>query len=742
MLERENRSFSLSLDTHTHTQHTTGLGKTIQTIAFLSYLKHDLQLQGPSLVVVPLSVISNWVEEIKRWAPDFKVLRLHSSNAEERERIKGILVDNPLSIDVVVTTYEMMVSNNTKHLLSSRIVWRYVIIDEGHKVKNENTNISNQMLRVQSEGRILLTGTPLQNNLHELWALLCYLHHDIFSDSSHPFDDAFDLTRHQCNDDTLSQAHYLLRLFQLRRLKAEVELTMPKKLEMKLMVGLSEEQKFWAKQLIFRDAGTLIRAQDGTNEEVSKNVYNRLSNLLMQLRKVCNHPWMMPNVDYEDDEKDELKSLVNASEKMKLLDRLLGKLRAKNHRVVIFSQFTAMLDILESYLTLKNLRYARLDGGTSRVRRALDIRVFNAKNSKIFCYLMSTRAGGLGINLQTADTVILYDSDWYVSIFLSVSLSLSLSIFLSLNTHTHTHTIHRNPQVDLQAMARVHRIGQKKLVHVYRFVTENTVEERVLLRAEKKLYLDKMVNRDSTQQAMEYEKLGVKEMLKLLRFGANAVFSSSTSSRFSDKDLNQLIRRDKNDFKDEKQRHRADKFEAQTAPLDFRNIAGLVPPGTKKSKSLSDISNDWLKTKKKRARKSRTVNVDGYSVLRENMDKKKIVEATQKKTRVKKKYIHESFCLICWDGGKLLCCDLCPASYHKSCLQEHGYVSLLFRIFVLRVLSCLHTNTTYTHTHTQVRVLTENRIQVSTSQLCLMRSRQRTSWWSSFEMYGVSDGVL
>ena len=139
-----------------------GLGKTVQTIAFLSYLKYDLKLQGPSLIVVPLSVLQNWVDEFRRWAPDFNVLRLHSSNMEERDRIKNIFIESPLSIDVVVTTYEMMVSKNTKHLLSSRVMWRYVVIDEGHKVKNEMTNISNQMLRVNSEGRILLTGTLIE----------------------------------------------------------------------------------------------------------------------------------------------------------------------------------------------------------------------------------------------------------------------------------------------------------------------------------------------------------------------------------------------------------------------------------------------------------------------------------------------------------------------------------------------------------------------------------------------------
>ncbi len=189
--------------------------------------------------------------------------------------------------------------------------------------------------------------------------------------------------------------------------------------------------------------------------------------------------------------------------------------------------------------------------------------------------------------------------NWYV---VYIDLCVTVSIIFSPTFETrHLENQHSNTNTRTQ-------------VHVYRFVTENTVEERILLRAEKKLYLDKMVNRDSTQQAMQYEKLDMKEMLKLLRFGANAVFSSAKSSTFSDKDLNQLIRRDKNKFKDEKQRHRADKFEAQTAPLDFRNMAGLNLQNSSKKKTLRDIGNEWIMSKKKRDRKSRIVNVDGFQV--------------------------------------------------------------------------------------------------------------------------------
>lgn len=175
--------------------------------------------------------------------------------------------------------------------------------------------------------------------------------------------------------------------------------------------------------------------------------------------------------------------------------RLLPKLQVGGHRVLIFSQFTKMLDILADYCRLRKFHYARLDGSTNRVQRAIDVRLFNQDNSPLFIFLMSTRAGGLGINLQTADTVILYDSDW-------------------------------NPQVDLQAIGRAHRIGQTKPVHVYRLITEGAVEERIYDRAQKKLYLSEMVNRDMAGQAEELDKLGKKELLNMLSFGADTIFNS------------------------------------------------------------------------------------------------------------------------------------------------------------------------------------------------------------------------
>ena len=209
-----------------------------------------------------------------------------------------------------------------------------------------------------------------------------------------------------------------------------------------------------------------------------------------------------------------VEELVASSGKLAVLDRLLAKLQSKGHRVVLFSMFTSMLDILEDVIRLRGYRYCRLDGSTNRVQRNVNIASFNAKDSPYFIFLMSTKAGGLGVNLQSADTAILYDSDW-------------------------------NPQGDLQAMARVHRIGQEKKVHVYRMVTRGTVEERIIQRAEKKLYLDQMVNRGSTAQAERMEALGTDAILKMLRFGADKIMSADGTEELalSDKDLERLIDR-------------------------------------------------------------------------------------------------------------------------------------------------------------------------------------------------------
>jgi superfamily II DNA/RNA helicase len=203
---------------------------------------------------------------------------------------------------------------------------------------------------------------------------------------------------------------------------------------------------------------------------------------------------------------------------MIMMHKLLLKLKAQESRVLIFSQMTRLLDILEDYMTINQYEYCRIDGGTNGELRDQYMHEFNEEGSTKFCFLLSTRAGGLGINLQTADVVILYDSDW-------------------------------NPQVDLQAMDRAHRIGQTKTVHVYRLVAEGTVEERIVQRAQKKLFLDKMVNRGSTAQAETLEKMDKAEMLRTLKFGVQSVFNSDGKMP-TDQELDAIIDRSDKEAKE------------------------------------------------------------------------------------------------------------------------------------------------------------------------------------------------
>jgi SWI/SNF-related matrix-associated actin-dependent regulator of chromatin subfamily A member 5 len=403
-----------------------GLGKTVQTIAFIGWLKLIRKVSGPYLVVAPLSVFPNWLREFRRFAPELRVLKLHSSNQAENTRLgKMDIVGN---YDVVVTTYDMMKSKSVRRPLVQSTHWRYIILDEGHIIRNEDTNIAHTMRAMHFQQVILLTGTPLQNNLHELWSLLNFLEPDIFA-SSERFDSCFQVSGANMRFDRslLLKVHTLLKPFMLRRTKLEVEKTVPPKVETKIMCPLSNIQAMWYKQLLLNENSLLqTSASDSAKELSSSNSsslvggvssngsnaqqWRRLKMLFMQLRKVSIHPFLFDEADLDIEVTDD--SIISASGKMEVLDLLLKKLHAARHRVVLFSQFTSMLDILEDYMNYRGYEHCRIDGQTNRVMRQVYINSFNAPDSKLFVFLMSTRSGGLGINLQTADTVILFDSDW------------------------------------------------------------------------------------------------------------------------------------------------------------------------------------------------------------------------------------------------------------------------------------------------------------------------------------------
>ncbi|KAK2196858.1 bifunctional Helicase [Babesia duncani] len=475
-----------------------GLGKTFQTISLMAYLKEHRGIDGLHLVLAPKSTIGNWIREINRFCPSLRALKF-IGNKEERTMMISTELD-PKKYDIIVTSYEICCK--TKNVLS-KLDWHYVIIDEAHRIKNDESKLSEVVRLFRTEYRLLITGTPLQNNLKELWALLNFLFPEVFA-SSEEFEETFDLVgpkdlsqeeREARNYKIIARLHDILRPFMLRRSKKDVLTGMPPKNELLLMVPLSKMQKQLYRDLLRKNVPDL-----GVEDSSKSGMHVQLLNLAMQLRKACNHPYLFEG--YEDRDSDPFgEHLVENAGKLSLLDKLLYRLLKSNSRILIFSQMSRMLDILEDYCRMRGYLYFRIDGNTSGEERDSQIASFNVPDSEVSIFLLSTRAGGLGINLATADVVILYDSDW-------------------------------NPQVDLQAIDRAHRIGQLKPVHVYRLVHEYTIEEKIIERATLKLQLDSAV--------IQHGKLRQKELLAMVQYGASHIFKAGNEG-ITDADLDVIL---------------------------------------------------------------------------------------------------------------------------------------------------------------------------------------------------------
>jgi SWI/SNF-related matrix-associated actin-dependent regulator of chromatin subfamily A member 5 len=481
-----------------------GLGKTLQTISFIGYLRHIAGITGPHLVAVPKSTLDNWKREFAMWCPEVNVLVLQGQKDERADLIKARL--QPDAFDVCITSYEMILREKT-HL--KKFSWEYIIIDEAHRIKNEESSLA-QMVRVfNSRSRLLITGTPLQNNLHELWALLNFILPDVFGDSA-AFDDWFS-QQNGDQDAVVQQLHKVLRPFLLRRVKADVEKSLLPKKEINLYVGMSDMQVQWYKKILEKDIDA-VNGGAGTKESKT-----RLLNIVMQLRKCCNHPYLFegaePGPPYTTDE-----HLVTNAAKMVMLDKLLKRMKAQGSRVLIFSQMSRVLDIMEDYSVMRGYQYCRIDGSTAHEDRIQAIDDYNKEGSEKFLFLLTTRAGGLGINLTSADIVVLFDSDW-------------------------------NPQADLQAMDRAHRIGQTKQVYVFRFVTEMAIEEKVLERAAQKLRLDQLVIQQGRSQQPAKNAASKDELLTMIQHGAEQVFQSkgplglAEDGSLGDEDFDAVMRR-------------------------------------------------------------------------------------------------------------------------------------------------------------------------------------------------------
>jgi len=490
-----------------------GLGKTIQTISLIAYLMEKKNDNGPYMIVVPLSTLSNWAIEFHKWAPTVNVV-IYKGKPQTRKQIYKEEVVGA-KFNVLLTSYEYVMLDKSD---LGKLEWNYIIVDEGHRIKNRNSKLSNVLRQYMSRHRVLLTGTPLQNDLGELWSLLNFLLPHIFN-SSDNFEQWFNApfsymqkkgkpeTQIQPNEEEqlliINRLHKVLRPFLLRRLKHDVESELPEKQEIVLKCDLSALQRRMYKNMVER--GVLLNDPSNPNGKPSRKGFN---NTLMQLQKICNHPYLFRELYNIDDD------IVRASGKFDLIDRILPKLRKSGHRILIFNQMTHVMSIMEEYFEYRGYKYLRLDGSTKSEERTRLVNVWNAPDSPHWLFILSTKAGGLGLNLQTADTVIIFDTDW-------------------------------NPQADLQAQDRAHRIGQRKEVRVFRLVSQNSVEERILERATFKLDVDAKVIQAGMFNTQSNEKMRQAMLESLLH---DDVDDREIEFVTSDEQINTLIARNDEEY--------------------------------------------------------------------------------------------------------------------------------------------------------------------------------------------------
>ncbi|KIK14402.1 hypothetical protein PISMIDRAFT_688007 [Pisolithus microcarpus 441] len=490
-----------------------GLGKTIQTISLVAFLIESKKQWGPYLVIVPLSTMTNWSGEFQKWAPDVVTVS-YKGNPAQRRNLQMQLRQG--QFQVLLTTYEYIIKDRP---FLSKIKWVHMIIDEGHRMKNTQSKLSQTLSQYyHSRFRLILTGTPLQNNLPELWSLLNFVLPKIFN-SVKSFDEWFNTPfansgtgdKIELNEEEalliIRRLHKVLRPFLLRRLKKDVESELPDKVEKVIKVRMSALQS-----QLYKQVKKYKMIADGKDQKGKSGGFKGLSNELMQLRKICQHPFLFESVEDKINPSSMVDDkLVRTSGKMELLSRVLPKFFATGHRVLIFFQMTKVMDIMEDFLKMMKWKYFRLDGSTKTDERAVFVQQFNAENSDIHVFILSTRAGGLGLNLQTADTVIIFDSDW-------------------------------NPHADLQAQDRAHRIGQTKAVRILRFITEKSVEEAMYARARFKLDIDDKViqagrfDNKSTQEEQE-------EFLRSI-LEADQEEENEEAGDMNDEELNEIIARD------------------------------------------------------------------------------------------------------------------------------------------------------------------------------------------------------
>ncbi|KAJ3176698.1 hypothetical protein HDU87_004837 [Geranomyces variabilis] len=485
-----------------------GLGKTVQIVALLASLHYDKKL-GPFLIAAPSSTLGHWMAEFAKWTPNLVVVH-YRGTGPSRQVIRNLEIFGPkdsgcdksknVRMHILLANYETL-TTDSKFFKS--IKFDALICDEGHRLKNDAAKIFNAFRDHLNVGhKIILTGTPLQNNIRELFNLLCFLDPKKFGNPA-PWEEKY-------GEDALTDA--MVKEIHEHSLE-NVVLTLFAKVEIVVPLSLSPLQTELYKGVLAKNAALLKSIGVSTSGKADVRV-SSLKNILMDLRSVCNHPYILPGIEPSEASGDEAhRNLIDASAKVTLLHKMLPKLKAAGHRVLLFSQFKHNLDILQDYLEAEGYGWCRMDGDTPIPLRQGLIDDFNSPDSNALVFLLTTRTGAEGINLTAADTIILYDADW-------------------------------NPQRDIQAMSRAHRIGQKNPVVVYRFFHRRCVEEKILEAGKKKLVLNHLLiaQMASTEDAPE-------DLSSIIRYGARALFeedaatASASQIKYDDAEVDKLLNR-------------------------------------------------------------------------------------------------------------------------------------------------------------------------------------------------------
>ena len=444
---------------------------------------------GPFLIVAPLATLPNWVREFEKWLPQRPVVRYHGAAGDREALIKGVMNPKERRIPTypfIVTSFEVAIRD--QKVLEKLCPFTYLIVDEGHRLKNHRCTLLQALKKIKAQNRLLLSGTPIQNNLDELWSLLNFVNPQIFDDlsvfqswfgfrdigqkNSHKATSEEEVLMEQKKNQTVSKLHEILRPFLLRRIKTDVLKDMPPKKEVIVYSGMSKLQKGYADLI---EKGVLRNQLIAQGIEAGRTLSQ--TNKQMNHRKNINHPFLFGE-PIDPGTGIQLGTahphlLIRASGKFALLDRMLERLFKDKHQALIFSQMTSLLNVIEDYLIYRKWKYCRIDGSTNIDERQRQMDVYNSEKTngsgggrnesddRFFVFLLSTRAGGLGINLTSADTCIIFDSDW-------------------------------NPHQDSQAMDRCHRIGQTRPVAVYRLLTVNSVDIEMMQKQISKKKLERM----------------------------------------------------------------------------------------------------------------------------------------------------------------------------------------------------------------------------------------------------------